>query len=394
VKAKGKTGPGNAGGTKGHKLAGKRYIWRIGSTPQAVRYGEWAAEVLRSPVSAEQVPKGECVLVIAGPDLPAGQEPAALAAQIGRQTPVFGVGSGGLKLLSALDPASFQAAVPERQDANAVAVDDEGLKKLYGQSVKESPLLGLRLKRSYPRPAEITLIKSGPLRGAAPLRAATAADAAVAGWFGNRAFWGLSEPELIDPDLREVALSTLGKIFLYIGNREQALAFIAQIEAEAQAEEDAQEAENERTRKLTQKISVSSSAPSVKWSGDLMQPASGPITSRFGRRFHPILGRWRSHNGLDIGSPTGTPVRAAETGIAQRFISTRGWGNHVIIVHGSGMTTLYAHLSRIDIQNGQPVQRGQQVGAIGTTGLSTGPHLHFEVREKGSPRDPAQYLKG
>jgi murein DD-endopeptidase MepM/ murein hydrolase activator NlpD len=122
----------------------------------------------------------------------------------------------------------------------------------------------------------------------------------------------------------------------------------------------------------------------------LSWPARGAITSGFGFRRHPIFGIRRMHTGVDIGAPRGAPVEAAADG---RVIYTGwfgGYGKIVIIDHGGGISTLYAHLSQILTEEGRSVRKGQVIARIGSTGYSTGPHLHFEVRVNGRPIDPAR----
>lgn len=125
----------------------------------------------------------------------------------------------------------------------------------------------------------------------------------------------------------------------------------------------------------------------------MVRPSSGPITSQFGRRFHPILGSSRFHAGTDFGAAYGSPIWAAESGVVIFAGWYGGYGNAVIIDHGGGVTTLYGHASRLDVQEGNAVQKGSAIAAIGTTGLSTGPHLHFEVRQSGEPTDPMAFLQ-
>ena len=127
-------------------------------------------------------------------------------------------------------------------------------------------------------------------------------------------------------------------------------------------------------------------------SGRLSYPIQAPITSNFGWRMHPILGYQRLHAGTDFGADTGTPIRAAENGTVIFAGWYGGYGNTVIIDHGGGLTTLYAHTSQMYVREGQTVQRGEAIAAVGSTGLSTGPHLHFEVRENGEPVNPLNYL--
>ncbi len=124
----------------------------------------------------------------------------------------------------------------------------------------------------------------------------------------------------------------------------------------------------------------------------LEPPVSGPVSSGFGMRFHPILRKSRMHSGLDYAVPYGTPVRAAERGIVFLADWLGGYGKAVIIMHGKDVSTLYAHMSRLAVSQGQEVSKGQVVGYVGSTGLSTGPHLHFEVRVNGEPQNPPAYL--
>lgn len=126
----------------------------------------------------------------------------------------------------------------------------------------------------------------------------------------------------------------------------------------------------------------------LHWGGQFMMPVTGTITSPFGYRYHPILHIYRLHTGVDIGAPIGTPVHAAAPGVIIHAGWLGGYGNAIIIDHGDGLATLYGHLSKIDVAVGQPLAQGQEIGLVGTTGLSTGPHLHFEVRKYGTPVPP------
>ena len=126
--------------------------------------------------------------------------------------------------------------------------------------------------------------------------------------------------------------------------------------------------------------------------GSMSWPISGPITSPFGWRVHPTSGSRRFHSGLDIGGDYGMAVHAAADGtvIYSGWIS--GYGNAVIIDHGGGITTLYGHNQSLSVSVGQSVSRGQVIAACGSTGNSTGPHCHFEVRQNGEPVSPYNYL--
>ncbi len=127
-------------------------------------------------------------------------------------------------------------------------------------------------------------------------------------------------------------------------------------------------------------------------SGKMLMPSRGPITSPFGNRFHPVLGYSRFHAGTDFGAEQGSPILAAETGVVIFAGWYGGYGNAVILEHGDGLTTLYGHASRLNVREGQTVKKGDVIAAVGTTGLSTGPHLHFEVRRNGKPVDPMAFL--
>jgi murein DD-endopeptidase MepM/ murein hydrolase activator NlpD len=112
------------------------------------------------------------------------------------------------------------------------------------------------------------------------------------------------------------------------------------------------------------------------------------LTSGFKMRFHPILKTMRAHLGVDYGAPTGTPVRSVGDGVVEYAGTQGGYGNVVFVNHGKQHTTVYAHLSRIDVRKGQSVSQSQNLGAVGATGWATGPHLHFEFRVNGEHRDP------
>lgn len=122
--------------------------------------------------------------------------------------------------------------------------------------------------------------------------------------------------------------------------------------------------------------------------GGLIMPVNGRITSGFGMRFHPILGYTRMHAGVDIAAPWGTPVRATGDGIVSFAGRHGGHGNYVRLEHGGGVGTGYGHLSRIAVSPGQRVRAGEIIGFVGSTGLSTGPHLHYEMYRGGRTVNP------
>lgn len=117
------------------------------------------------------------------------------------------------------------------------------------------------------------------------------------------------------------------------------------------------------------------------------------VTSGFAMRFHPIMQTWRQHNGVDYGAPTGTPVRSVADGVVEFAGWKNGYGNVVEVKHGGEKSTFYAHLSRIDVRRGQRTEQGQRIGAVGSTGWATGPHLHFEFRIAGKHQDPLRVAR-
>jgi murein DD-endopeptidase MepM/ murein hydrolase activator NlpD len=117
------------------------------------------------------------------------------------------------------------------------------------------------------------------------------------------------------------------------------------------------------------------------------------ITSGFAMRMHPIQQTWKQHNGVDYGAPSGTPVRSVGDGTVEFAGWQNGYGNVVSIKHSNNRSTVYAHLSRIDVRRGQRVDQGLRIGAVGATGWATGPHLHFEVKLNGIHQNPLTIAK-
>lgn len=123
-----------------------------------------------------------------------------------------------------------------------------------------------------------------------------------------------------------------------------------------------------------------------------LMPTDGWITSSFGTRVHPISRRARMHEGIDIASPRGTIVKAPATGRVVFSGRSGGYGNTLVIDHGYGICTLYGHLNQFHVKKGELVKRGDIVGAVGSTGYSTGSHLHYEIQVDGIPSDPLAFI--
>ncbi|MCR5482662.1 MAG: peptidoglycan DD-metalloendopeptidase family protein [Clostridia bacterium] len=128
--------------------------------------------------------------------------------------------------------------------------------------------------------------------------------------------------------------------------------------------------------------------------GSMLWPVPGVsrITSQFGYRIHPILGYKKMHTGIDIGAASGTTIIAANSGTVIKSGWNNSYGNMIMIDHGGGIVTLYAHASALLVSNGATVSAGQAIAKVGSTGMSTGPHLHFEVRVNGNYVDPLGYV--
>ena len=119
-------------------------------------------------------------------------------------------------------------------------------------------------------------------------------------------------------------------------------------------------------------------------------PVKGRLSSSFGTRVDPITGATRSHNGMDIAAPEGADIRAVRDGVVRHAGVSPSYGNFIIIDHGDGLETRYAHCSKLMVENGDKVRAGERIGSVGSTGRSTGPHLHLEVRQDGEALDPKE----
>jgi murein DD-endopeptidase MepM/ murein hydrolase activator NlpD len=169
------------------------------------------------------------------------------------------------------------------------------------------------------------------------------------------------------------------------GQRQHTLADTRESEREWVAEASALRQASAAVASAIHSAPSSSTSPSPSSSG-LIWPASGPITSPYGMRWGSL------HPGIDISAGTGTPIKAAASGRVIVAGYSGGYGNLTVIDHGKGIATAYAHQSSLAASAGQQVRQGQVIGYVGSTGFSTGPHLHFEVRVSGSPVDPLGYL--
>jgi murein DD-endopeptidase MepM/ murein hydrolase activator NlpD len=152
-----------------------------------------------------------------------------------------------------------------------------------------------------------------------------------------------------------------------------------------------------QSQEIEQLIKNMQSQGNLKWGGKMVwpMPTNKSIASKYGNRLHPIHKVWKMHTGVDIGAKWNEAIVAAADGIVIYAGTRGGYGNCIILDHGSGITTLYAHINNrgILVKNGQIVSAGQTIAKAGSTGVSTGPHLHFEVRKNGATQDPLDYVR-
>ncbi|MGQ9844853.1 MAG: murein hydrolase activator EnvC family protein [Caldisericia bacterium] len=149
------------------------------------------------------------------------------------------------------------------------------------------------------------------------------------------------------------------------------------------------ENQEKKIEEIIKKAELAKKLPDI---GNIIWPVIGPIVSPFGMRIHPIYGKWMFHSGVDIDAETGTPVKAVADGIIIYADWLGSYGIVVFIKHGSNITTVYAHLKYFIVEVNQYVKQGEIIGYVDNTGLSTGPHLHFEIRIDGKAVDPAKWL--
>ena len=192
--------------------------------------------------------------------------------------------------------------------------------------------------------------------------------------------------------LADRAAAAKAQVDRLVASRNQAL----QTAASAKAAEMQRLAELQAEQKrVAAQIAAASRAPAGTIpSGELLWPANGRKTGDVGPRIHPVYGYRSCHTGMDIGAAMGSPIFAAASGTVLSTSVSVAYGNMTIIDHGNGLSTMYAHQSRFGVSPGQHVNRGQTIGYVGSTGFSTGAHLHFEVHINGTPYDPMGWFGG
>ena len=131
----------------------------------------------------------------------------------------------------------------------------------------------------------------------------------------------------------------------------------------------------------------------TNWQNSMAIPVEGTVTSPFGYRVHPVYGTRLFHNGVDIGADSGTPIVAALSGVVEKAEYNDSYGNYIIVNHGNEVKTVYAHCSELKVTVGREVEKGEEIALVGSTGVSTGPHLHFEVRRGEYRVDPEWLVK-
>jgi murein DD-endopeptidase MepM/ murein hydrolase activator NlpD len=184
--------------------------------------------------------------------------------------------------------------------------------------------------------------------------------------------------------------SGLAELDAALGDKQTVLAKAEKDKASWEKAEDSLLAESDRL--AADLRALGGSAGTVVGTGQFVWPVNGRVSSPFGYRIHPIFHVRKMHTGVDLAAGMGTPIKAADSGTVVEAGWRGGYGKCVVISHGNGVATLYAHQSVLLVSVGDTVKRGQVIGKVGSTGFSTGAHLHFEVRVNGNPVDPMRYL--
>ncbi len=175
-------------------------------------------------------------------------------------------------------------------------------------------------------------------------------------------------------------------------NRENYLASVQSDKNRLAESLDQMEKEAEALNKIIADLQAQGQKPQAHPLQMMWPVTGGWVSSKYGNRYHPILGYNRWHSGIDYAAKRGAPIKAAEDGTVILSGSNGGYGYCVIIDHGGNVSTLYGHADKLLVKKGQDVIKGQTIALVGSTGLSTGPHLHFEVRVKGATEDPLKWL--
>ena len=210
--------------------------------------------------------------------------------------------------------------------------------------------------------------------------------------------WSTDEQDFGDPSilvllLKEMERNQANQASLRETLRDELFALGTQLENIEESEAELETAIRELRAEL-----VAIDAREIEWDVEnitpetIILPSSAPITSGWGRRWHPILRKMRMHYGTDFDGDRGSPVWAAHQGVVETATYMKDFGRVVVLNHGNGFSTLYAHLNKIRVKYGETVRQGQRIGDLGSSGLSTGPHLHFEIRVDHVLRNPKKYL--
>lgn len=180
-----------------------------------------------------------------------------------------------------------------------------------------------------------------------------------------------------------------------IENKEKAIAEYEQMIKDQDATIKALEASVAAAKAERDRLSISDNSAPIKYGGGpfaFPAPSYTRVSDDYGNRIHPTLGVQQFHNGVDLAAPSGSPIVAAADGVVIAAAYSSTMGNYIMIDHGSGIYTIYMHASALYVSNGASVKKGSQIAAVGSTGRSTGPHLHFSVRQNGSYVSPWSYL--
>jgi len=194
-------------------------------------------------------------------------------------------------------------------------------------------------------------------------------------------------------DLRAQIKQEQDKIKVHAAAAQHELKEVTQDRAAAEQMLAQMQQESRQIEQMLARLQGGGQSYSGSWSGSLKCPIWGSyrISSRYGWRIHPILHTRRFHDGVDLACPTGTPIHVADRGLVVFVGWQNAYGRTILVDHGSGISTMYAHCSRFAVKKGQTVSRGQVIGYVGSTGWSTGPHLHFGLRKYGKSINPMKF---
>jgi len=306
-----------------------------------------------------------------------------------QQSRMYGVRDEANRIFESFGAIETQILLDRQQSETVLDKAFEKVVRTYNAPVEpgheEEPVLA-----DPPRDVLLGAATRGDLEGVEMIAPASIPQAVDPWPTDEREFEGPSVLVLL---LEELERSQANQAELRETLKDEILALGAQLENIEESENELEAA----IRGLRAEL-VAINAREIEWDPEsitpetIILPSSAPITSGWGRRWHPILRKMRMHYGTDFDGARGSPVWAAHQGVVETATYMKDFGRIIVLNHGNGFSTLYAHLNKIRVKYGEVVRQGQRIGDIGSSGLSTGPHLHFEIRIDHVLRNPKKYL--